>query len=114
MTGTTKKATKAQLFFYGCVGAIAPDIVQLYAKRWTMPMTHFSIEQYLIVSAFYVALGGILGMLFAYQEKPQAAVAVGIATPVVIGILGSAVKGAMTPVRGESEIGTIFDLISFP
>lgn len=106
-------ASPVQLFFYGCVGAIAPDIVQLYAKRWTAPSLDFSLAQYLFATLIYVLLAGVLGMLFA-KTRPTA-LTVGIGTPLIIGALLSTVKGmTVAPARGAGDIeaGTLLDLLT--
>lgn len=108
-------ATHAQLFFYGCVGAIAPDILQLYTKRWTAPSLEFSLTQYMVATILYVLLGGVLGMLFAYQGRRQAALAVGIGTPVVIGAMVSTIKVATVVTQrgvGAPQVGSLLDLLS--
>ncbi|WP_139176067.1 MULTISPECIES: hypothetical protein [unclassified Janthinobacterium] len=114
MAQSNTPASKFQLFFYGCVGAAAPDIIQLYSKRWTMPGVHFNLTQYLIVSAVYIALGGVLGLVLSRRNAP-AALAIGVGTPVVVGLLANFAKSTTGVMRGEpSNIGSLSDLFMFP
>lgn len=99
---------------YGAIGAIAPDILILYSKRWSMPSLSFSILQYSLATLLYVTLAALVAAIFPYGRapKPWKAFAVGVALPVVVSSLAAAARDPVISPRGETLPGTLIDILS--
>jgi len=111
--------SKGPLAFYAMVGAVAPDILILYSKRWTMPQVTFSIPQYLFASILYLALAAIVSLIFPYKtvfrntaNLPWKAFSVGFSLPVVLSTIAALSRSQLITPRGGSIAGTLHDLVS--
>ena len=111
--------TKLQVAYFGAIGAIAPDVVLLYSKRWTDPLISFEPWQYLTVTAFYLLVAGVAATIFPYGKHvtPWKAFAVGVALPVIVSGLASIPSGitpvTTPPTRGGVPVpGTLYDLFA--
>jgi hypothetical protein len=97
------------------MGAIAPDILILYSKRFTMPDTHFSAAMYLTATVLYMLLAVGVALIFPYGRKPRYwhAFALGVSLPIVVGALLSVGRAnPIVPRGGASLIGSLDQLIS--
>ncbi len=110
-----------RLALFGAFGAILPEIVLLYSKRWTMPHLEFSEWQYALITALYMGSSAVVAAIFPYRGTPTPwkAVTVGIGLPTIISAATGAVNRALNPVinggtRGVDEpvSGTFIDLLS--
>mgnify|MGYP007037739245 CR=1 FL=1 len=105
-----------QKTLFGGMGAIAPDILILYSKRWTMPSFTFDVSQYLIATIAYVCLAAVVASIYPYGKKPTPwkAFAVGAGLPVIISGLMAMRKGEVLEPRGGGQAlaGDLFDLMS--
>jgi len=52
----------------GAVGAIAPDIVLFYSKRWSMPSLTFDPYMYLAATILYVSLAAVVAGIYPYRR----------------------------------------------
>jgi hypothetical protein len=100
--------------FYGALGAVAPDVLVLYSKRFTMSSLTFSLPQYCIATALYVALASCVAAVYPYGRKrgPMAAIGVGFALPIVLSAAASFARAPVIVPRGMSMGGTLLDLLS--
>ncbi len=103
-----------ELAFYGAFGAVAPDIVLLYTKRWSMPSLTFSLTQYVTVTGLYLLLAAIVATAFPYGKQPTRwkAFVLGVCLPVVISGLASLHKGIVVAPRGSQLAGSLWDLLA--
>lgn len=105
-----------QKALFGGIGSIAPDILILYSKRWTMPSFSFDVWQYLIATIAYVCLAAVVASIYPYGKKPTPwkAFAVGAGLPVIISGLMAMKKGEVLEPRGGGQAleGDLFDLMS--
>src|SRR5262245_45426568 len=106
-----------KLALYGAIGAVAPDALILYSKRWTAEGLHFEWHQYVLATAIYVLVAGLVASIFPYgKEKSEwKAFAVGVCLPVLIsGLLSTAKADANTlSPRGLVEIpGRLSELMA--
>ncbi len=69
-----------ELFLWGCVGGLAPEIVRLYKGR--LSPVHLA-KSFWVISLLYVALAGAMAVLFA-GSTPQSAFYVGVSTPFLV------------------------------
>ncbi len=108
------KESKPQLALYGAIGAIAPDILILYSKRWTMSGLAFSWFQYGIATLLYVVLAAIVATIFPYKGKPSRwkAFVVGICLPVFISGIAYFGRAQLVSPRSGQIVGTLWDLLS--
>jgi len=100
---------------YSALGAVAPDVVLLYSKRFTMPNLTFSIAQYAAATLLYVGLAAALAIVFPYKGRPSPykAFALGVALPLVIAGLATVTKAPTVVPRGVPIPGELLDLIAF-
>ena len=98
----------------GAMGSLAPEIVLLYSKRWTMSGVRFEITQYLLVTLLYAALAGFVTMIYPYRGTTARwkAFQTGMALPIVVGMAASLVRDPRVTERGLDQIGSLTDLIS--
>ena len=101
---------------FGAIGAVAPDIIILYSKRWTMPSFEFEYIQYVIVTLIYLVLAGVVAMIYPYPKKKAKtwyAFCIGVALPVILSAVISTQRGEVIIPRGVIGIqGGIIDLMS--
>ena len=81
------KVDSVMIFVYGCVGALAPEIIRLYKIRHDKPPIANWIF-YIIISAIFALLGGLVAVILPTVTAWGAFYA-GVALPVTISaILG--------------------------
>jgi hypothetical protein len=99
---------------FGAIGALAPDIVLLYSKRWTMPSLTFDPYMYTIATVLYLGLAAIVSAIYPYKRKPYSwkAFGLGVALPVVISALASIDRATIIFPRGVSYPGSLHDLLA--
>jgi hypothetical protein len=105
---------KRTLAFYGALGAVAPDIMILYSKRWTMPSLTFEPSQYAIATALYIFLAAIVATIYPYRNRASTwkAFVVGVGLPTIMsGAMSLQGLIALSP-RGQSIPGTVWDLVT--
>lgn len=73
------------VFVLGCVGALAEEIIRLYALR-NKPPKWFSSSWYLVVTGLYACLGGVVAILLP-AVTPWAAFYAGVTLPTLIGTI---------------------------
>jgi hypothetical protein len=97
----------------GAMGSLAPEIVLLYSKRWTMSGVRFEMTQYVLVSLLYAALAGFVAMIYPYRGSAARwkAFQTGMALPILVGVAASLVRDRVTE-RGLDQIGSLTDLLS--
>lgn len=105
---------KLQLGACAAVGAIAPDILILYSKRWTMPSLTFDPWMYIFASALYIVLAATVAMIYPFGRGVSSwkAFAVGVTLPLVISGLASLQRGVVIAPRGDTIEGTLWDILS--
>ncbi|WP_141699162.1 hypothetical protein [Candidatus Thiosymbion oneisti] len=116
-------------FFFGVFGALLPDILLFWSKRFTSPLLTFELWQYLTVSTLYAASAGIIALVYPYRRKPPRpwdAIVIGISFPFIIsgitaaadrlsksGASGLQLRGPEVDDTGVFAIpGTIIDLMA--
>ena len=99
---------------FGAIGAVAPDIVLLYSKRWTMPSLTFDPPMYMIATVLYVGLAAVVAGIYPYRNAPHSwkAFTLGVALPVVISAVASISRAHIVVPRGITISGSFHDLIS--
>jgi hypothetical protein len=99
----------------GGLGAVAPDVVLLYSKRWTMPTLTFDPYMYITATILYVALAALVAGIYPYRRKPHGwkAFSLGVAMPTVISALASISRAQILLPKGGSVAGTFHDLIAW-
>jgi hypothetical protein len=105
---------KVQLALFGGIGAVAPDILNLYSKVHFKPGLSFVTWQYIVASLLYLGLAATVAVIFPYGRKPTNAKAfgVGFALPTAISVLTSFLHGRTIAPRTGQVPGTLLDLIS--
>lgn len=109
------KSTRLHLAGFGALGALAPDALVLYTKRFTMPSLEFSWSQYLFATALYVVLAAIVAAIFPYPGRKSSwkGFCTGFGLPVVLsGILALQRDPILVPKGGATLAGTLLDLMS--
>lgn len=111
--------TKWVLALYAMAGAVAPDILLFYSKRWTMPQVKFSIPQYVFATILYLAVAGIVSTIFPYKavfkntlNLPWKAFSVGFSLPVVLSTVAALSRTQLIVPRGGSIPGNLHDLLA--
>jgi hypothetical protein len=104
-----------KLSLFGALGAVAPEVVLFYSKRFAMEGVTFQVWQYAVVSILYLGLAAVVAAIFPYPGKPTPwkAFVVGTALPVIISTAASFAQGTTVVPRGQSIEGTLLDLIAF-
>jgi hypothetical protein len=104
---------------YAMIGAIAPDILILYSKRWTMPQVTFSIPQYTFASILYLGLAGIVSLIFPYKtvfkseaNLPWKSFSIGFSLPLILSTIAALSRSQLIVPRGGSMSGTLHDLLA--
>jgi peptidoglycan/LPS O-acetylase OafA/YrhL len=102
------------LLAFGAMGSVAPDIILFYSKRVTMPDTYFSVAQYSIATALYMALAGVVATIFPYRGRATSwkAFVVGVSLPLIVSAVVSTQRPAMVSPRGFPVPGELIDLLS--
>jgi len=110
----TGKLTKVQEGLYGGMGAIAPDVLILYSKRWTMPSLTFDLQMFVVATLIYVALAAVVACIIPYKgvRTGWKAFGTGIALPIVLSGAASFARDPVISPRGETLPGTMIDLLS--
>ena len=100
--------------FLGGLGAVAPDIILLYSKRWTMPALTFDPYLYVAATVLYVALAAVVAAIYPYRREPHAwkAFGLGVALPVVISALATVSRSQILVAKG-SVPGSLHDLLAW-
>lgn len=98
----------------GGLGAIAPDIILLYSKRWTMPSLTFDPYLYAAATILYIGLGGLVAAIYPYRRPPHAwkAFSLGVALPTVISALASISRAQVLVAKGYVP-GSFRDLLAW-
>lgn len=99
----------------GAIGAISPDIMLLYSKRWTMSELQFDLWHYVTACILYVLLAAIVSTIYPYKGKVSAwkVFSVGVALPVIFSALVTAVPhGHDVSPRGSSVNGTLLQMLA--
>ncbi|MBD2757863.1 hypothetical protein [Spirosoma validum] len=115
----TVPESRLNLAITGGIGAVAPDILLLYSKRWTMPDITFSLELYLVATLMYVLLAGFVASIFPYGKLARGknslwvAFGIGVCLPIVIAGVTTIFKSEPVATRGEASVGRFVDLIAF-
>ncbi len=99
---------------FGAIGAIAPDILILYSKRFTMSALTFVQWQYWMATLLYLGLAAIVASIYPYKGRGTRwkAMAVGFSLPIVLASLATALRGNLVSPRGTSLSGTLLDMMS--
>jgi hypothetical protein len=110
MSMTTKNAA-----IFGALGALAPDIILFYSKRWTMPSLTFNPYMYLAATILYMGLAALVAGIYPYRREPYAwkAFSLGVALPVVISALASINRAQIVLPRGVTVPGSFHDLLAW-
>lgn len=77
-------------FFFGSLGAIVPDVILLYSKRFTAPALEFTTAQFITSTLIYMITAGIVAAIYPYKTRPPKKwnfLTVGIVFPVIISSL---------------------------
>ena len=108
------KFSKLKCALYGAAGAIAPDVLILYSKRFIEPSLAFNWLQYLLATLMYVSLAALVATIYPYGRHPTAwkAFAVGVGLPLLISGLATLGKPQVLVPRGEVLPGSFVDLIA--
>jgi hypothetical protein len=103
------------LAIYGALGALAPDILILYSKRYTLQPFEFAPIQYFIATGIYVVMAATLAAVYPFRGPKTAwrGFAIGFTLPVVLSGLLSMQRGEVSiPKGGGTVAGTLLDLMS--
>lgn len=112
------------LMLMGALGAVAPDILVVYSKRWTMPQVEFSALQYGVAMVLYISLAVVVASIFPYKkylgvnQEERCGIAlfkpfiVGLLTPSVLATFVSFFHDKLILPRGAGIPGTLLDLLS--
>ena len=93
-------------FVYGAFGAIVPDILLIYSKRFTAPLLTFESWQVIFVTLVYAVTAGAVAQIFPYPGERTAwkSLAVGLTLPVIIsGVISAGDKFSKS---GTEELTT--------
>jgi len=110
-----KLKTKEKLLLGLCAGfgALAPDILLFWSKRFTMPGLTFEIWQYCAAALFYMGLSAFVALIYPYKNPTYwKAFSIGVLLPTVISGIASIGRPVTISPRGGFIPGTLLDLIS--
>jgi hypothetical protein len=82
---------------HGAAGAVAPDILLLWSKRFTMPSLIFSFRLYGLATILYMLLAAVVATITVPTNRRNAAVrsfGVGVALPFIVAGLAAAARAA--------------------
>ena len=118
VTESTDAPEKWRLALWAGLGALAPDIVLLYSKRFTVPHVEFDYTVVALGTALYVGLAGLVATIFPYKILPGEkgsllwkAFGVGVCLPILVSTLASIGYQAPEATRGTIA-GALRDLIA--
>src|SRR4051794_39901395 len=80
---------------FAAAGAVAPDILLLYSKRFTMPSVQFVPSMYALATVLYVILAGTVTIMVVPPRHASAgrlSFGVGFALPCVVAGLATAAR----------------------
>lgn len=99
---------------FGVCGAIAPEILLFYSKRFTAPGITFSLVQYVLATILYLSLSALVAAIFPYRGRPTPwkAFVVGVALPVIISAAAALKSGYNVAPRGGTVEGDFLQLIA--
>lgn len=107
---------RSRMLAAGCaaIGAIAPDILIIYSKRWAVPPLELPGWQYLAATLLYIGVAVVLGAIYPYRPQPSAwkGFGIGVGTPVILSALVSVVKPASLAPRGLEVPPDWWDLLA--
>src|SRR5262249_46750365 len=100
---------------FGGIGAIAPDIILFYSKRWTMPYLTFDPYMYVAATILYIGLGALVAAIYPYRHGARAwkAFSLGVALPVVISALASVNRAQVLLPKGSGVPGSFHDFLAW-
>jgi len=107
--------TVRNLAIFGGIGAVAPDIILFYSKRWTMPSLTFDPYVYIAATALYVGLGALVAAIYPYRHGARAwkAFSLGVALPTVISALASVNRSQVLLPKGSGASGSFHDFLAW-
>lgn len=96
------------------VGALAPDVLIIYSKRWGTDALALPSWQFAAATLAYLAVAAVIGGIFPYKPRPSAwqGFAVGVGTPVILSALAAAAKPVSLAPRGLDIAPTWWDLLA--
>ena len=118
-------------FLFGSLGAVLPDVVLLYSKRFSAPTLEFTSAQYVVTTLIYMIAAGIVAQIYPYKARTPRKwnfLTVGVVFPVIISSLISAADrtlseeknglslrggGVEHAIKHEERVsGTLVDILS--
>lgn len=99
---------------YAAVGAISPDVLILYSKRWSMPALTFDVRQYAAATICYIGVAAVVATIYPFGGKPSKwkAFLLGVGLPLVVSGAATLSRGQVISPRGLPIKGTLLDLLS--
>ena len=92
-------------FLFGSFGAVVPDVVLLYSKRFSVPTLEFTTSQFIVATLFYMGTAGIVAKIYPYRTqtpKKWDFFAVGLVLPVILsGLIAAAERTISLPILTE-------------
>jgi hypothetical protein len=101
--------------FFGGLGALAPDIILFYSKRWTMPTLTFDPYMYISATILYVTLAAVVAAIYPFKQGNRAwkAFRLGVALPTIISTLATINRARTLIPKGISVPGSFHDLLAW-
>lgn len=95
-------------------GAIAPDILIVYSKRWGDAPVELPHWQYFAAMLMYILIAAVIGLVYPYKPRPSAwkGFVVGVSTPTILSALASIARPIPLAPRGFNIPATFWDIIS--
>lgn len=104
-------ASAGQLFWYGAIGAVAPDIVLMYSKRFTAADLVFDATHYIGATLAYLILAGVLATIVPKKRTTATAFSVGVLVPAIVALIGAVSLPRAYATRGSDNwISTFVEL----
>jgi hypothetical protein len=116
---------KIRQVLYAVAGAVAPDILLFYSKRFTMPSLSFSLGMFAAATLLYVLLAAVVALIFPFAfipprngKKEWKSFVVGVSLPVIVGVYATLSRPPLLTNRGDSGTGetihgTLLDLLAW-
>jgi hypothetical protein len=98
-----------KIFIAGCIGAIAPEILRLYAVRSKRRTIEFS-KFYILISLAYILLGGYFAMIFPGVNSEFYGAVIGVGLVCVVNTMNKIAEKIVKSISPES-IDKAIDLI---